>query len=317
MLNVALTGNIAAGKSTVVDLFRRWGATIVDADELVREAEAPGSAVLAAIAKRFGGDTLSPDGTLDRSGLRAKVMGDDAALADLNAIVHPVVRRQRDELQRQAAARRDAMLVNDIPLLFEALDPKSFDAVVLVDAPTAVRRERLRSLRGLSGSDAERLLAAQMPAERKRPRADFVIENDGTLEEVEARARRVFETLRRRAAPTGAAWSSVVIAAASARDEPRLVQALLARFADAGVHARRAAGRVALLRELKVAAPDAIIATPAAAAGVAMAWRRAGHSGRPVAGHVLDAGTGATGSTPLDLRPWGAGHIQLVDNPLA
>src|SRR5439155_1556896 len=93
MLNVALTGNIAAGKSTVVDLFRKWGATIIDADALVREAQAPGSAVLAAIAGRFGTDVLASDGTLDRAALRGKVMGDDAALTALNAIVHPAVQQ--------------------------------------------------------------------------------------------------------------------------------------------------------------------------------------------------------------------------------
>src|SRR5256885_14129362 len=101
MLNVALTGNIAAGKSTVVDLFRQWGATIIDADELAREAQAPGTPVLAAIAKRFGTDVLLADGTLDRAGLRNKVMGDDAALAALNAIVHPAVQQRRLELRSE------------------------------------------------------------------------------------------------------------------------------------------------------------------------------------------------------------------------
>src|SRR5947208_5707680 len=135
VLNVALTGNIAAGKSTVVDLFRRWGATIIDADVLVREAQAPGGEVLAAIAGRFGTDVLASDGTLDRAALRGKVMGDDAALTALNAIVHPAVQQRRLELQSAAAERGDAIVVNDIPLLFEALDPTQFDAVVLVDAP--------------------------------------------------------------------------------------------------------------------------------------------------------------------------------------
>src|SRR5581483_4404613 len=155
MLNVGLTGNIAAGKSTVVALFRRWGATIIDADALAREAQAPGGEVLAAIVRRFGADVLAPDGGLDRAALRAKVMGDQAALDALNAIVHPAVRRRRDELLRAARAR----------------------AIVLVDAPAAVRRTRLRALRGLSNEDADRMIAAQMPAERKRARSDFVIEN--------------------------------------------------------------------------------------------------------------------------------------------
>jgi dephospho-CoA kinase len=200
VLNVALTGNIAAGKSTVVELFRRWGATIIDADELARQAQAPGTDVLTAIAKRFGADVLAADGSLDRAALRAKVMGDDAALADLNAIVHPAVRRLRDQLMREAAERGDAIVVNDIPLLFEALDPSAFDVVVLVDAPVAVRRTRLRTLRGLSNEEADRMIAAQMPAERKRPRSHLVIDNAGTLTRLERAARRVFKALERRAA---------------------------------------------------------------------------------------------------------------------
>jgi dephospho-CoA kinase len=196
MLNVALTGNIAAGKSTVVELFRTWGATIIDADQLAREAQAPGSAVLAAIVRRFGSDVLAPDGTLDRAALRAKVMGDDAALAALNAIVHPAVQQRREELLAAARARGDKLVVNDIPLLFEAADPAQFDAVILVDAPEAVRRTRLRALRGLSNEEADRMLAAQMPAERKRARSQYVIENGGTLKELERQAKSVFAKLR-------------------------------------------------------------------------------------------------------------------------
>lgn len=199
MLNVALTGNIAAGKSTVVELFRRWGATVIDADELARQAQVPGTEVLTAIAKRFGADVLAADGTLDRAALRTKVMGDDAALADLNAIVHPAVRLRREQLMREAAERGDAIVVNDIPLLFEALDPAAFDIVVLVDAPAAVRRARLRTLRGLSSEAADRMIAAQMPAERKRPRSHLIIENAGTLAELEHAASAVFKELRRRA----------------------------------------------------------------------------------------------------------------------
>ena len=202
MLNVALTGNIAAGKSTVVSWLRRWGATIIDADELAREAEAPGTEVLTAIVKRFGANVRLPGGALDRAALRAKVMGDDAALADLNAIVHPAVRRRRDELLATAKARGDLLVVNDIPLLFEALDPAQFDAVVLVDAPQPVRRARLRALRGLSNEEADRMIAAQMDAERKRARSQYVIDNDGSLKELEAKARAVFKELMQRARST-------------------------------------------------------------------------------------------------------------------
>ncbi len=119
MLNVGLTGNIAAGKSTVIELFKRWGATVIDADSLAREAEAPGTAVLAAIAGRFGADVLAPGGGLDRAALRGKVMGDNAALAALNAIVHPAVQQRRLELQRAAAERGDAIVTQGLARIVE------------------------------------------------------------------------------------------------------------------------------------------------------------------------------------------------------
>ncbi len=199
MLNVALTGNIAAGKSTVAELFRRWGATVIDADELVREVQAPGTPVLAAIAKRFGADMIRRDGTLDRAALRAKVMGDDAALAKLNALVHPAVQRRREALLDEAWKRGDRIVVNDIPLLFEAADPKRFDVVVLVDAPIPLRHARLRGMRGLAALEADQMLAAQMPAAQKRKASAFVIDNEGDLSELERRARAVYDELERRA----------------------------------------------------------------------------------------------------------------------
>src|SRR5438094_6081232 len=205
VLNVALTGNIAAGKSSVVDLFRRWGATIIDADVLAREAQAPGGEVLAAVARRFGADVLASDGSLDRAALRGKVMGDQAALDALNQIVHPAVRRRRDELLREAREGGDLLVVNDIPLLFEALDPSQFDAVVLVDASAALRRTRLRAIRGLSNDEADRMIAAQMPAERKRAKSDFVIENEGSLNRLERQAREAFDELRHRRRDAAAA----------------------------------------------------------------------------------------------------------------
>src|SRR3989440_2281605 len=240
MLNVALTGNIAAGKSSVVELFRRWGATVIDADALARDAQAPGSAVLAAIAKRFGADGLAADGSLDRVALRGKVMGDNDALLGLNAIVHPAVQQRRLELQRAAAERGDAIVVNDIPLLFEVLDPAQFDTVVLVDAPVAIRRTRLRALRGLSNQDADRMIAAQMTAERKRAQSQHVIENGGTLPELEASARAVFDTLRQQAARAGLEHGSpgqrqaLLLCAAAAKDGAPGVQAIHAGYTHAG-----------------------------------------------------------------------------------
>ena len=169
MLSVALTGNVAAGKSTVAELFRRSGATVIDADRLAREAQAPGTPVLAAITVRFGPEILQPDGSLDRAALRRRVMADPAALAELNAMVHPEVRRRRAELARAAAARGDRIVVSEIPLLFEAADPTGFDAVVLVDAPADVRRRRLLQSRDLSPDEADRMLAAPVTDRHQAP----------------------------------------------------------------------------------------------------------------------------------------------------
>ena len=200
MLNIALTGNIGAGKSEVVRRFRDWGATVIDADQLAREAQAPGTEVLRAIAQRFGKDVLLPSGELDRAALRGLVMGDDDALAALNGIVHPAVRHRRDELVAEAKSRGDTLVVNDIPLLFEAADPEAFDLVVLVDAPPDLRRERLIRDRALSADEADRMIRAQIPSERKRERADLVIENSGTVGELDIAARNAWEEIRRRAA---------------------------------------------------------------------------------------------------------------------
>ena len=199
MLNVALTGNIAAGKSEVVRRFAEWGATVIDADQLAREAQEPGTEVLRAIVQRFGKKVLKPDGSLDRPALRGLVMSDETALAALNGIVHPAVRRRRDQLVAEAAARGDQVVLSDIPLLFEAADPAAFDLVILVDAPEALRRERLISLRGLSADEAERMLGSQIPSDVKRSRADIIIDNAGNLEELEAAARTAWTELLRRA----------------------------------------------------------------------------------------------------------------------
>lgn len=199
MLNVGLTGNVASGKSTVAKLFEAWGATLIDADALVREAQQPGTPTLAAIHDRFGDDVLAPDGTLDRAALRERVMADDAARRDLEGIVHPYVARRRAELARAAAARGVQVLVNDIPLLFEALDPAAFDCIVLVDAPVALRRERLVRARGLTPEAADRLIASQLPAEVKRARSDIVITNDGTLAQLRDRARDAWRAVLARA----------------------------------------------------------------------------------------------------------------------
>jgi dephospho-CoA kinase len=199
MLSVALTGNIGAGKSTVAGLFKQWGATLIDADQLVREVQAPGQPALKDIAARFGAEVIFSDGSLDRAALRARVLGDPTALADLNRIVHPAVHRRRLELLGEARARGDRIVVSDIPLLFEADDPGTFDAVVLVDAPEMVRRARLLASRALSPVEADCMMAAQLSSTPKRARSDYVIDNDGDLPALERAARAVWEALLARA----------------------------------------------------------------------------------------------------------------------
>jgi dephospho-CoA kinase len=203
MLHVALTGNVAAGKSTVAALFRGWGAFVTDADRIVRELQQPGTPVFQAIVHRFGPEVIAADGGLDRDALRRIVLHDAAALADLNAIVHPAVRARREALAAAAEASGAPVAVHDIPLLFEAADPAEFDVVVLVDAPEALRRERLVQQRGLSVDEADRLIATQQPAWTKRDRSDFVIENDGDRAALEQAARRVWEALIARATGAG------------------------------------------------------------------------------------------------------------------
>ena len=159
MLNVALTGNIAAGKSSVAELFRRWGATVLDADAIVREVQRPGTPVMRRIAERFGDAVVRPDGSLDRPALRRIVMADPDAREALERIVHPAVYARRAELAAEAEARGDRVVVSDIPLLFESGDPEAFDAVVLVDAPEPVRLRRLLEQRGLSEAEALEMIA--------------------------------------------------------------------------------------------------------------------------------------------------------------
>ena len=199
MLNVALTGNVAAGKSIVARLFREWGATLIDSDVIVRQFQQPGSEVLDQMVRTFGPEILRHDGTLDRAALRRRVMSDAAARQSLNAIVHPAVLARRQDLEAAARARGDAILVSDIPLLFEAADPGAFDAIVLVDAPPETRKARLVDKRGLDPLEADRLVAAQDPTETKRERCDYLIDNDGTPAQLERAAQAVWRALAARA----------------------------------------------------------------------------------------------------------------------
>jgi len=197
MMMIGLTGNIASGKSTVAHLFAARGATIIDADALSRRAVEPGTPALRSIVARWGTGVLSPDGSLDRAALRHVVFDRPDELEALNAIVHPEVGRLRDEEIAEASARGDRVVVCDIPLLFERRLADSFTRIVLVDAPRPIRLERLMRDRGLSQEEAVQMIAAQMPAELKRARADFVIENAGTREQLADRVREVWDAIAR------------------------------------------------------------------------------------------------------------------------
>ncbi len=182
MLLVGLTGNIASGKSTVARILAERGALIIDADVLARRAVEPGTHALRAIVERWGERMLLDDGTLDRAALRDIVFGHPEELEALNGIVHPEVARLREQELAAARARGAQLVVSDIPLLFERQLTDLFDFIVLVDAPRSLRLERLVNDRGLSHDEAMKMIAAQMPAELKRARADFVIENDSDIQ---------------------------------------------------------------------------------------------------------------------------------------
>jgi dephospho-CoA kinase len=194
MLNVALTGNAAAGKSTVARWFADWGATVIDSDVLAIEAQRPGSDTLTDLTRQFGNAILLSDGSLDRAALRRIVLADESARATLNAIVHPAVKARRESLVAEARRRGDRILVSDIPLLFEVLDPASFDLVVLVEAPNSIRRKRLVR-RGLGAAEADQLMASQLPSENKRAGSDIVIENRGSLDDLEKAAREAWRQI--------------------------------------------------------------------------------------------------------------------------
>lgn len=199
MLLVGLTGNIASGKSEVARLLRERGATLIDADVLAREAVQPGTKALEEIVATWGKEVLAADGTLDRGSLRGIAFSDQAELEKLNAIVHPEVTRLRDLEIETAKTRGDKIVVCIIPLLFERNLANEFDYVVLVDAPRALRLERLAETRGLEETEAMNMIASQMPAELKRARADYYVENVGSLEDLKKDVDKLWATLNKKA----------------------------------------------------------------------------------------------------------------------
>jgi dephospho-CoA kinase len=187
VLRIGLTGGIGSGKSTVAGLLAAREARIVDADRIAREVVEPGTPGLQAVVTAFGDGVLTPEGTLDRPALAAIVFADPGARRRLDGIVHPLVRARAAELV--AAAPPDAVVVQDVPLLVETGQAGSYDLVLVVEADLDTRVRRLVG-RGLSEDDARARIAAQATDEQRRAVADVVLDNSGTVEELEAQVER-------------------------------------------------------------------------------------------------------------------------------
>jgi dephospho-CoA kinase len=192
---IALTGGIATGKTWVRARFEDRGVPAIDADVLAREAVALGTPGLAAVVQRFGSEILLPSGALDRQKLAGIVFADSDARRDLEAIVHPEVRRAADQWFSALDPRSHPWALADIPLLYETGRDRDFDAVIVVacDPETQVRRIIERD--GLSEHDARQRLAAQLPIAEKVAKADYVIRTDGTLDETDEQVARIWKLL--------------------------------------------------------------------------------------------------------------------------
>lgn len=185
MLTIGLTGGIASGKSTVSRRLAELGATVVDADAIARALQEPGQPGLAGIVAEFGPGVLTAEGRLDRPALGALVFADPEARARLNALVHPLVRREAERLA--AAAEEDAVLVEDIPLLVETGQHGRFDLVLTVQAPERERVRRMVEDRGMAEADARARIAAQATDDQRAAVSSTVLVNDGTVEDLRER----------------------------------------------------------------------------------------------------------------------------------
>lgn len=193
MLHVGLTGGVASGKSAVAAKLAELGAVVIDADALARQVVAPGTAGLAAIKNTFGEAVLLADGSLDRPALGAIVFAEEAQRAKLNEIVHPLVRAEAEKLR--AAAGYAALVVEDIPLLVESGQAQKFDAVIVVQAPHGERIRRMVQDRGWSEEDAAARMAAQASDAQREAAADYLLDNSGTVEELEAQVAALYRQL--------------------------------------------------------------------------------------------------------------------------
>ncbi len=199
---IGLSGGIGSGKSTVSTLLEKLGATVVDADAIVHELQAPGSAMLGEIARAFGDQVIAADGSLDRQAVADVVFRDPEARTRLGSIVHPPVIAEMMRRAAAAVADDDPMVVLDIPLLFEGRKTgtgsgahMNFDATVAVWVPRAMQIERTVERDGCTPEEAERRVAAQLPIDEKREMADHVIDNSGSREDTERQVTELYARL--------------------------------------------------------------------------------------------------------------------------
>jgi dephospho-CoA kinase len=196
-LRVGLTGGIGSGKSEVSRRLASYGAVVIDADAVAREVVAPGTPGLAEVVREFGPDVLRADGSLDRDRLGALVFADESLRGRLNAIIHPRVGERMAELERQAGGA--PVIVHDVPLLAENHLEDSFDEVVVVDVPPRIQLERLARERGMPRAQAEARMRAQASRDDRLAIATIVVDNSGSLAELDREVGELWAELWRRA----------------------------------------------------------------------------------------------------------------------
>ena len=194
-MKVGLTGGIGAGKSTVADLFSQKGAVVIRSDELARQVIEPQTPGFQQVIDRFGKDFVNSEGYIDRAKLAQIVFQDDAALKDLENIVHPLVRSKTNQIIDQHTS--ETIIVNEIPLLLEKKMESLFDFLVIVISSEKNRLERL-SQRGLTAEQASARMSKQVSDDERKAAADFLIVNDGNLDQLEADVEKIWQTLQER-----------------------------------------------------------------------------------------------------------------------
>jgi dephospho-CoA kinase len=194
-MKVGLTGGIGAGKSTVADLFSQKGAVVIRSDELARQVIEPQTPGFQQVIDRFGKDFVNSEGYIDRAKLAQIVFQDDAALKDLENIIHPLVRSKTNQIIDQHTS--ETIIINEIPLLLEKKMESLFDFLVIVISSEKNRLERLAQ-RGLTTEQATARMVKQVSDDERKAAADFLIVNDGNLDQLEADVEKIWQTLQER-----------------------------------------------------------------------------------------------------------------------